>query len=104
MESQITFGTEPQRLVRHDGIDTSVAAAMSVDTTRLEREVYECIASFGERGCISDDVRQRFPRLPYSSVTARYRSLIDKGLIEDTGQRRAGWSGRGQRVMRATPS
>ncbi len=104
METQTVFGTDPHRLMRADSIDTSAQAAMSVDTTKLEREVYDAICGFGKRGCISDEVRARFPFYPYSSVTARFRSLLDKGLIEDTGERRQGRSGRGQRVMRATPS
>lgn len=96
------FGTPPDRLHRTEAPDTSVAAARSVDTTRLEREVYEIICSFGKQGCISDDVRfhPRMEGKPYSSVTARYKALMERGLIEDTGERRKGLSGRGMRVMR----
>jgi len=39
--------------------------------------------------------------MPYSSITARYRSLLDKGFIVDTGERRKGQSGRAQRVLKA---
>ena len=92
--------TDPNTLVRSDAPDTSRAAAFAVDTTRLEFMVYETIGSFGERGCISDEVLARFPQLPYSSITARYKALLQKELIEDTGVRRAGSSGRGQRVLR----
>ena len=95
------FGTDPDVLVRRDDPDTSHAAAEAVDTTKLEHLVYNTIASFGEKGCISDEVRGRFPQYPYSSITARYKALLDKGLIVDTGLRRAGNSGRGQRVLQA---
>jgi len=38
----------------------------------------------------------------YSSVTARFASLRNKGLITYSGDIRKGHSGRGQRVMVAT--
>jgi hypothetical protein len=94
-----TFGTDPKYLVREDSPDTSHEAAESVDTTSLERIVYETIKQF-PYGCISDEVRAMFPHYPYSSITARYRALIDKGFIEDTGLRKPGKSGRNQRVMK----
>jgi hypothetical protein len=96
------FGTLWNKLARRGDPDTSNEAAQAVDTTKLEALVYEAIRSFGDQGCISDDVRAMFPSLPYSSVTARYKALIDKGYIEDTGDRRQGGSGRSQRVLRAT--
>jgi hypothetical protein len=97
----MTFGTDPKYLVRTHDPDTSHEAAEVVDTTKLEGMVYEAIKSYGIVGCISDQIRKRFPYLPYSSVTARYRALLDKKYIEDTGERRRGDSGRPQRVMRA---
>ena len=95
------FGTNPHILHRADATDTSVEAAYEVDTTRLEGLVYSTIHRFGQRGCISDEVRDLYPNYPYSSITARYRALLDKGFIEDTGERRKGRSGKNQRVMRA---
>ena len=102
-EQEPQFGTDPSKLHRLDSPDTSKAAAYSVDTSKLERHVLIIISSFGARGCISDEVRSH-PHmfgLPYSSVTARYKALMDKKLIVDTGERRKGQSGRGMRVMRA---
>jgi hypothetical protein len=96
----LTAATDPKTLVRRNDPDTSHDAANKVDTSKLEALVYRTIGSFGETGCISDEVRECFPDLPYSSITARYRALLDKGLIEDTGLRRAGRSGRNQRVLR----
>ena len=96
------FGTDPKLLVRRDDPDTSHQAAQKVDSTRLEQLVYEAIKSYGAVGCISDQILETFPHLPYSSVTARYKALMQKGFIEDTGERKAGKSGRSQRVMRAT--
>lgn len=94
------FGTDPKKLYRRNDPDTSASAAHAVDTTKLEAMVFEAIKGFGERGCISDQIRDLFPGYPYSSITARYKALIDKGMIKDTGYRRPGNSGRSQRVMR----
>jgi hypothetical protein len=94
------FGTPAHKLVRKEDPATSHEAAQKVETSKLESMVYEAIASFGDQGCISDDVLNLFPFMPYSSITARYKALHDKGMIEITGIRK-GRSGKNQRVMRA---
>jgi hypothetical protein len=80
-------------------MDTSLEAYESVDVTALELRVLSVIEGFGGAGCISDEVRARLPGLAYSSVTARFRALLDKGLVVDTGWRMPGLSGRRQRVI-----
>jgi hypothetical protein len=94
------FGTEPFKLVRKEDPTTSHQAAQAVDSTKLEQMVYEAIKSHPE-GCISDEILEMYPNYPYSSITARYRALLDKGFIEVTGVKR-GKFGRNQRIMRAT--
>lgn len=96
----IDFGTDPHKLVRRADPVTSHQAAEAVDTTRLEGMVYEAIKKHPQ-GCISDEVQAMFPGLPYSSVTARFKALIDKGYVEVIGVRK-GRSKKNQRVMRAT--
>jgi len=107
--------TPPHKLFRKDDPETSKAAAFSLgNVTPLERKVYEVICRFPDGsgglvgpaskaenviGCISDQVTPFFPGLAYSSVTARYKALGEKGLIKFTGEKRPGKSGRGQRVM-----
>ena len=93
------FGTEPFKLVRNQDPTTSHQAAQTVDTTKLERIVYEAIQSFPE-GCISDQVLEALPNYRYSSITPRYKALLQKGFIEITGTK-DGRSGKKQRVMRA---
>tara|TARA_Y100001973_G_C5140900_1_gene302866 strand:+ start:621 stop:920 length:300 start_codon:yes stop_codon:yes gene_type:complete len=95
------FGTETFKLVRRESPPTSYEAADSIDTTKLEKMVYETIKAFGSTGCISDEVQSRLPHLAYSSVTARFKALIDKNLVMVSGKRK-GRSGRSQRVMVAT--
>ena len=93
------FGTEAFKLVRREDPTTSHEAAQTVDTTKLERIVYEAIQSF-PNGCISDEVLEALPDHRYSSVTPRYKALFEKGFIEFTGTKE-GRSGRKQRVMKA---
>lgn len=93
------FGTAPFKLARKEDPTTSHEAAQVVDTTKLESLVYEAIKGFPE-GCISDQVLELFPQYPYSSITARYKSLLDKGFIEIVGVK-VGRSGRKQRLMQA---
>ena len=93
------FGTPAFKLARREDPTTSHQAAQAVDTTKLEQMVYEAIKSFPD-GCISDEILEMYPNYPYSSITARYRALLDKDLIEVTGVKR-GKFGRNQRVMKA---
>lgn len=93
------FGTPAFKLVRRNDPITSFEAAVKIDTTKMEQMVYEAIAGFGSNGCISDEVLEKFPNFPYSTVTARYKSLVDKGFIEIVGVRE-GKSGRKQRIMK----
>lgn len=92
------FGTHPKKLVRTNDPMNSMEAAISVDTTKLEQLVYDTIASFPD-GCIQDEVLQVLPFLPYSSVTARFKALKDRGYIEVIGSRK-GRSGRNQSVLK----
>ena len=93
------FGQPAFKLVRKEDPTTSHEAAQGVDSTKLERMVYEAIKGFPD-GCISDEILAMYPQYPYSSITARYRALLDKDLIEVTGVKR-GKFGRNQRIMKA---
>ncbi len=95
------FGTHPKKLVRTNDPDTSHAAAASVNTTDLERMVYEAICKY-QNGCIVDDVERELAPLRSNSITPRFAPLIRKGFIFDTGERRKASSGRSQRVVKVT--
>ena len=92
------FGTIWKKLVRRKDPQTSQEAAKSVNTTNMEQVVYEVIASYPQ-GCIQDEVLAQLMSYPYSTVTARFKALLDKGYIVDTGLTRPGKSGRNQRVL-----
>jgi hypothetical protein len=93
------FGTPAFKLARREDPTTSHQAAQAVDTTKLEKVVYEAIKSFPD-GCISDQILDMYPNYPYSSITARYKALLDKDMIEISGVKR-GRFGRNQRIMKA---
>ena len=99
------FGTWVGKLYRKDAPETSVQAAHQTNTATLEELVYNILVEAGSKGMISDEVRdvcqKRYNITSYSSVTARYKSLYDKGLIAYTGEKRKGKSGKQQRVMHA---
>ena len=93
------FGSPAFKLVRKEDPATSHQAAQLVNSTKLEQMFYEAIKSFPD-GCISDEILEKYPQYPYSSITARYRALLDKDLIEVSGVKR-GKFGRNQRIMKA---
>lgn len=92
--------TASKRLYRADGTDTSRKAAEQVPVSVLEHIVYGAVKHYGRAGCIQDQVLYDLAQFNYNSITPRFRALLDKGLIEDTGERRKGNSGRSQRVLR----
>lgn len=91
--------TEAHKLVRTNDPITSHIASESIDPSRMEKVVLDVINSFGEVGCISDDVLDKLPKHRYSSVTARYKGLQEKLLIYKDGTQAKGISGRPQQVM-----
>ena len=94
------FGTSPKFLVRTNDPDTSQEAALVVDTSKLEALVYEVIARYPD-GCIADDVEKALDHLKSNTITPRFKPLLRKGFIYDTGDRRMGASGRNQRIVKA---
>lgn len=80
---------------------TSLDALATVDVKGIERAILNTVTGFGSKGCISDQIRLALPAHSYPSITARYKSMTEKKLIEVIGTR-PGLSGRQQRVYRAT--
>lgn len=99
MSYEQTDITQAFQLARtHDPL-TSHEAAASIDATRLEQMVLECIESKGQHGATQDELLLAFPEFSYSSITARPAALKRKGLIIDSGDYRCGRSGRKQSVL-----
>jgi hypothetical protein len=82
-----------------NGVDTSNAAAASIEPhlPRLEQMVYDCIKGWGDDGLTCDSV-ELMTALPHQTASARIKSLVDRGVIKDTGLRRQTRSGRMARV------
>ena len=93
------FGTPVHQLVRKDDPVTSYESAEKIDTQKMEQIVLETIKTF-PNGCIADEVLNVLPQYSYSTVTARFSTLLRKDHIEIIGIR-PGRSGRQQRIMRA---
>ena len=93
------FGSEPKFMARASDPITSMEAAESIDSTRLEQMVYEVVAQY-PNGCTSDEVMMHFPDHGVQTISPRFAPLIRKGFIEDTGEKRKARSGRSQRVMK----
>ena len=89
---------QPWKRHRRDAPDTSIEAAYSFNVNAVQQIVYDAIDSFGDEGCISDQVLDYLSQMGYATVTARYSELYDRGLIFYDGKR-PGRSGRNQRVM-----
>lgn len=95
---KVYLPTPAYKLVRKNDPHTSYAAANNINVNQMERIVLHTIDMF-EDGCISDDVLQTIPQYRYSTVTARYKQLKEKGLVIVDGTTRKGASGRQQLVM-----
>jgi hypothetical protein len=61
------------------------------------------MAQWGSNGCIADDVGESLPDILSNSLTPRYKQMVEAGMIEVTGERRKGNSGRYQQVRRTLP-
>ena len=95
---KVELRTPAFKLVRNNDPSTSHAAAEQLDVTAMERIVLHAINQFPD-GCISDDVLAAIPQYRYSTVTARYKQLKEKGLVIVNDTKRKGESGRQQLVM-----
>ncbi len=93
-----SLGTNPTQLARKGGPAISAAAAATVNTSKMEGIVLSVIHNHGSNGATSDEVLASLPGHRYSTVTARYASLLRKDLIEINGTR-PGNSNRQQQVM-----
>ncbi len=93
------FDTPAFKLARSRDPSTSHDAADKLDVNKMERVVLAAITSFGSSGCISDDVLRILPAYRYSTITARYKQLKEKGLIFVDERKRKGESGRQQLIM-----
>lgn len=89
------------KLFRRDAKDTSVEAAKSIMLAlpNIEGAVYEYAAMRGSKGFTDDQMNEHF-QTHKSTYRARRSSLVEKGLIEDSGVCVKGPNGRNMTVWR----
>ena len=94
----------PTHLYRANDPITSIEAAESFEPTKVQKMVLDAIKEI--QPCISNEVLEycedKYGRMSSSTVTSRFNELEKKGLIEFTGEKMPGRSGRQQRAMIAT--
>lgn len=78
---------------------TSYAAAQSIRLTDLESTVLAELRKFSD-GATSYTLAESLG-MSLVTVSPRLRPLVSKGLVEDSGRREVGSSGRSQTVWRA---
>ena len=89
---------------RNSDPGTSHEAAVLVDAAGLRQIVYQVMATFGEDGCIGDEVEDALPDIPINSISPRYAEMEDLGMIIKTGEKRKGGHyNRSQVVRRVLP-
>ncbi len=79
----------------HRGVETSVAAAVALTPAlgRLQQMARLAIAAAGDRGLTADELAATL-HLSRWSIQPRTTELKRKGLIRDSGQRRANVTGK----------
>lgn len=88
---------------RHTDPVTSHEAAKRLSRGVLLQRIVETIRSFGENGCIHEDVVNRMSDIPPTSISPAYAVLERKGVIRFTDEKRRSSFNRNQRVIQATP-
>lgn len=93
------FETPAYKLYRNTDPQTSKEAAESLGVSEMEAIVLQTIKEFGAAGAISDQVVNALPHYRYSTITARYKQLKEKGLVCVDDRKIKAESGRNQLVM-----
>lgn len=81
--------------------DTAHAAAWSVNVTALEQRVILVLRNIGYQGT-TEEISEA-SAMPLQSVTPRMRPMVAKGIVRDTGLRKAGNTGRNRIVWELMP-
>ena len=80
--------TPAYKLVRKEATQTSKDAANDVSSCKMLALVHEEGVKSGIKGITTKEIRNMYPHLPYSSITARPAQLEDQGDIFYQGDKR----------------
>lgn len=78
---------------RRNDPDTSKAAAYSVDVPPLEKVVLDYLTKYRLGGATTHEIAEA-TGIDLVTISPRIRPLVEKGLVEDSGHKRKGRSGR----------
>ena len=90
-------------MARNTDPDTSHEAATSFEASKLISRIYSAMEKYGNWGCTGDDIENDLSDIQSSSITPRFKQMIERGMIEYSGEKRKGNSGRMQLVRRYLP-
>tara|TARA_R110000796_G_scaffold252345_1_gene386184 strand:+ start:2527 stop:2847 length:321 start_codon:yes stop_codon:yes gene_type:complete len=91
---------EAYKMFRTTDPQTSVDAAKSLNPTRLESLVLEAIRQREDFGCTMDEVESLLPKVRASSISPRFKPLMEKGYVVGDGRtRKAIFSNKQQRIL-----
>jgi Winged helix DNA-binding domain len=95
-QTGMLFGEPTEAVARAADPETSHAAAKSVPVTNLEAQIIYWLRTHRE-GATTHELSD-FLNLPLVTVSPRMRPMARKGLVVDSGERRA-WNGSGKSIV-----
>ena len=84
------FAEPTHKLVRKNDPETSKEAAAAIPSGNMAKFVYEEIVKAGAVGITANQIKDKYPSLRSASVTARPKTLEQRGLIFYRGDKRDG--------------
>ena len=98
MENQNAY-----KMRRNTDPQTSKNAAISLDPTKMEKIVLEAVSQFREQGATMSEIDRMLVTIPLTSISPRFKPLIEKGFIKvDDRTRKGMYSNKQQRIHWAT--
>lgn len=88
---------------RNSDPDTSKEAFTSTNVKTVEDKIVKVVFSKGADGCTMDDIARELPQYRMHTLSPRFKPLLARGVIEDTGLCRLGGARKRQRVVRFVP-
>ena len=82
MQQSLNFGTEPRKIIRRHAPVTSIEAGKSVDTTGMERTIFELIQKQDQERGLTAKEAARILNKELNQISGRFTGLKIKALIE----------------------
>ena len=82
MQQSLNFGTEPRKIIRRHAPVTSIEAGKAVDTTGMERTIFELIQKQDQDRGLTAKEAARILNKELNQISGRFTGLKIKALIE----------------------